>query len=110
METIIAIAGVLFAALLALLGLEKRKGKKKDKVIEQQRQQLVHHAKQNDVLEAASETAAQAHAQQSASEEEQAKEEEAIQDAQTDEEIIEAGNDIIDGWNAGRLPDGTSAD
>ena len=110
METLFTIAGVLFAALLALLGLEKRKGKKKDKVIEQQRQQLVHQTRQNEVHEAASDAAAQAHAQQSASEEEQSKEEEAIQDAQTDEEIIEAGNDIIDSWNTGRLPDGTGAD
>lgn len=105
METVITIIGVLFTALLALLGLEKRKVKKRDKVIERQQQELVNQTRKNQVDTAASNAKEVAGKAQTESEDKQEAQEEEIEDAQTDEEVIEAGNNIVDGWNAGRLPD-----
>lgn len=105
MEMLFAIAGVLFAALLALLGLEKQKGKKKDKVIERQRQELVKQTRETQVGSAASDAKEEADKAQSESEEEQEEQEEEIEDAQKDEDVIKIGNGIVDGWNAGGMPD-----
>jgi hypothetical protein len=105
METLFAIAGVLFAALLALLGLQKRKVGKQEKILERQRQELVKQTKETQVGSAASDAKEEADKAQSESQEDQEEQEEEIEDAQTDEDVIKIGNGIVDGWNAGGMPD-----
>lgn len=98
------IMGVL-ALLLALLGIERSKGKKKDRTIQLQKQEIAKEKVQTEVLETAI-TATEEVAQ--AKEEvlqEQKKEEVKIEEAETEKDVINLANSIINNFN--RVPDGS---
>lgn len=109
MDFILTILGVLFTVLLALLGIEKNKNKKKTQIIQEKEQELIKTTQQNKVYEEHYEVVKKVNKEKKESEGKQEKEEEAIEDAQTDEEIIESGNAIIDSWNSDRMPDGADS-
>ena len=99
MNTLIGLVGALFALLLALLGIEKRKNKKKDEKILKQEQEIVQQKKQTEVYKINQDLAAEASEAMGKIEEAQGKIEQEIKEAGTDEEIINIANSIVADFN-----------
>ena len=89
-----------FALLLGWLGIERHKGKQKDKVIVQQAQEIKKERKQGDIYKVSQEAVIEASAKTEEIQAEQKVTEEKIEEAKTDEEIINIANDIVSGFNA----------
>lgn len=93
-----------FAFLLALLGIERSKGKKKDTVIEQQKQEIAKEKVQSKVLEEALTVTEEVAKAKEEVLQEQKKEETKIEKAETEKDVINLANSIINNFN--RVPDG----
>lgn len=105
MEIIIGIVGAIFAILLSLLGIEKRKNSKKDEVIRKQEQQIAQQHKQNEVYKVNQELTSQFDKEVELIEEQQVGIEQEIVEAESYEEIINIANSIVTDFN--RVPDGS---
>lgn len=100
MEIIIGIVGAIFAILLSLLGIEKRKNSKKDEVIRKQGQQIAQQQRQNEVYKVNQEISSQFDGEVEQIEEQQEKVEQEIVEADSSEELIKIANGIVSRFNA----------
>lgn len=106
MEIVIGVIGTVFAILLTLLGFEKRKNKKKDEKILEQQQQIVQQKKQTEVYKINHEVSESTSTEMKEIEDAQEQVEKEIEEAETDEEIIDIANSIVSDFN--RVSDRTS--
>lgn len=100
MNNFITIIIAIIAALLALLGVEKHKSKKKDSIIKRQAQDIATKEKLVEVHEVLNETQTGVVEETKKVEQEQHEQEERIEEASDDEEVIGIANDIVDRFNA----------
>lgn len=106
MEIILGVFGGIFALLLALLGIEKKKNRKKDEKIQRQEQQIVHQKKQTEIYKINQDISVEATEAMEEIEEDHKQVEQEIEEAETDEEIIDIANGIVADFN--RVSDRTS--
>ena len=99
MSEIMAVVAAVIAALAWLLGWEKRKGKKKDLIIQKQAQVIEKEKKQSEVYKLNIQTAAETKEKLEEVEQEQQVVEQEIKEAETDEEIIDIANSIVADFN-----------
>ncbi|PKL28146.1 MAG: hypothetical protein CVV46_08260 [Spirochaetae bacterium HGW-Spirochaetae-2] len=93
--------GTLFALLLGLLGIERKKNQKKDEVIKEQKEQIERQKKQSEISKFAHEMTFEASTEMEKIESEQKIEEHQI--IETSDEMgktIEIANDIVSRFNA----------
>lgn len=110
LEVLSVILGGLVAVLLALLGIDRAKLKRKDSQISSLQGQVDHAEKQGDIHQVAQETTQQLVQETQPVVQEQQAQEQIIQEAESEEEIIAAGNDLIDSWNSRIVPDSPEDD
>jgi len=94
----ILIVGI-FGILLALLGIERKKVEKLHERISDQEEEIDHHQKQVEVLAVAQQVVAECVEAMTTISQEQEIEAQKIEEAETDEEIIEIHNHIITNFN-----------
>lgn len=99
MEIVIGVIGAVFAILLTLLGFEKRKNKKKDEKILEQEQQIVQQKKQTEIYKINHDISVEATEAMEEIEEDHKQVELEIEEAETDEEIIDIANGIVADFN-----------
>jgi Flp pilus assembly protein TadB len=105
MSEIVAIISAVIAVLLGLLGWEKHKNKKKDQIINTQKKTIEQEKKQVEVLETEKQHVKQVDDRVEVIDQADNKVKEQIDEAQTDEEVIEIANDIVSSFNNGKLSD-----
>lgn len=98
------IMGVI-ALLLALLGIERNKSKKKDTVIEKQKAEIAKEKVQSKVFEEAIQVTEEVTQVKEEVLQEQKVEEAKIEEAETEKDVINLANSIINNFN--RVPDGS---
>ena len=97
---LIIIIGAIFAFLLSLIGIEKRKVKKRDVKILDLEQEVSHEKKQGEVYKVNQEITTEAVEAIEEVEQQQEEVEEAIEEAESDEEVVKIANDIINQFNS----------
>ena len=103
MTTIISIIVGVFTLLLALLGIQKKQKDNLEKDVEEAKTQILKVKKEKDIIQKHDELSTKIIKEEKKEDKANDEQKTEIKEAETDEEIIDIANDIVDNFN--KLPD-----